>query len=112
MGIISEIKDKLKTFISDLRNNLGLLVIITLFWIMLIFGILFLKVYVGPLAPHPGIYTYLDPILVDLLTSMVQVLISGSYVLIWLYLLYRLIRMYFWRNIKKYYPENESPEEN
>lgn len=79
---------------------------------MLLFGILFLKVYVGPLTPISSIYNYLDPSLVNLLTGMVQVLLAAGYFAIWLYLWYRLIRMYFWRTIKKYYPQNESLEEN
>ena len=112
MGIVSDLKEKLKLLLSDLRRNLGLLIIITIIWVMLLFGIVFLKVYVGPLAPISTIYSYLDANLVNLLTAGVQVLLAASYVGIWLYLWYRLVRMYFWRTVKKYYPpsENESEE--
>lgn len=103
MGIISGIKEKLKIFLSDIRKNLGLLIIITIIWVMLIFGIVFLKVYVGPLQPISTLSNYLDPVLVNLLTQVVQALLGGSYVLIWLYLWYRMVRMYFWRTMKKYY---------
>ena len=111
MSLFSSIKEKLKTFLTDLRRNLGLLVIISIIWLMLLFGILFFKIYVGPLQPIPSIYNYFDSTLVNLITGAVQVLLAGSYVLIWLYLWYRMIRMYFWRTVKKYYPSSENPLE-
>ncbi len=111
MSLFSGIKEKLKIFLTDLRRNLGLLVIISIIWLMLLFGILFFKIYVGPLEPIPSIYNYFDSTFVNLMTGTVQVLLAGSYVLIWLYLWYKLIQMYFWRTIKKHYPSSENPPE-
>ncbi|MHA1132435.1 MAG: hypothetical protein ACTSQQ_16730, partial [Candidatus Helarchaeota archaeon] len=115
MGIIAKIIEKLKQFFSDLKRNRELLVIITIIWLMLLFGILFLKIYVGPLQPIsslPGILEQLWPghgqLLSNLFTSIIQVMLAVSYVGIWLYLWYRMIRMYFWRTIKKFYPTPEN----
>ena len=107
MGIISKIKNSVIQLISDLRKNFGLLVIISFIWIMLLFGILFLKIYVVPLQPIDTLFDIFPAFLVNLLTSAVEVLLATAYVLIWLYLWYRLIRMYFWRTIKRHYPSSE-----
>ena len=112
MGLISEIKKKIKLFFSDLRRDFGLLIIICIIWIMLLFGIIFLKVYVGPLEPLESFADLFDPAFVNLLTATIQVFLAALYVLVWLYLWYRLIRMYFWRTIKKYYPSSEETSED
>ena len=112
MDIIGEIKSKLKLLISDLRRHLGLIFIISIIWVLLLIGILFLAIYVGPLQPLPEITLYLDPYFVALITGAVKVAMAGMYVLVWLYIWHRMVRMYFWRTIDKYCPEIElKPEE-
>ncbi|MHA1264813.1 MAG: hypothetical protein ACTSRS_06205 [Candidatus Helarchaeota archaeon] len=113
MGFLSDLIAKIKTFITDLRKHFGLLLIITLIWLMLLIGIVFLKVYIGPLEPDPGFVNFLQNLgfsssAISLLTGFVQVTIAAIYVLLWLYLWHRLVRMYFWRTAKKYLIINEN----
>jgi hypothetical protein len=105
MKIITDIFTKLKLLLADLRRNLGLLLIISVIWVLLLIGILFLKVYIGPLHAIDTLYDYFPTAaaFIDFVTSIVQVIIAGIYVLIWLYLWNRAMRTYFWRTIKKYY---------
>jgi hypothetical protein len=103
MKIITNIFTKLKLLLADLRNNLGLLLIIGAIWVLLLIGILFLKVYIGPMDAISTLDNYFSPTLIDFVTSIVKVIIAGVYVLIWLYLWNRSVRTYFWRAIKKYY---------
>lgn len=102
MGIATDILNKVKIFLSDLRKNLGLLFIIGIIWILLILGILFLKIYVGNLTPIPEFANNFSPYFVSFVTGVVKVGIAGIYVLIWLYIWHRMVRMYFWRTAKKY----------
>lgn len=117
MGIISDIVNKVKILLKDLRRHLGILIIIFLIWILLLIGFFFLKVYVGPLQPDTNFVLFLTGLcipmsIINLLTGMVQVFIAAIYVLMWLYLWHRLIRMYFWRTIMKYNPPtNEKSDE-
>jgi hypothetical protein len=113
MNIIGAIKNKLKILLSDLRRHLGLIFIITFIWILLLIGIVFLAIYVGPLEAGSIIYTYIHEVwFIDLMTGVVQVGMAGTYVLVWLYIWQRMVRMYFWRTIEKYMPSIEiSPEE-
>jgi hypothetical protein len=103
MKIIADIFTKLKLLLADLRRNLGLLLIIGAIWILLLIGILFLKVYIGPMSADDDLINYFPQALIDFVTSLVKVAIAGFYVLIWLYLWNRSVRTYFWRAIKKYY---------
>ncbi|NVM55393.1 MAG: hypothetical protein HWN66_16925 [Candidatus Helarchaeota archaeon] len=113
MGIIDDIINKIKVLVSDLKKNFELLVIISVMWLLALIGILFLKVYVGPLKPLPSFEAFLISLgfsqtFVDLLNGMVQVFIAAIYGLLWLYLGHRIVRLYFWRTIKK----NTPPAEN
>ena len=117
MGIISDIINNIKAFLKDLRRHLGILIIIFLIWILLLIGFFFLKVYLGPLQPDANFVLFLTGLgipmsIIDLLTGMVQIFIAAIYILMWLYLWHRLIRMYFWRTAMKYNPplNNESNE--
>ena len=103
MKIITDIFTKLKLLLADLRRNLGLLLIISIIWVLLLIGILFLKVYIGPMQAIPTLINYFPAAFIDFVTSIVKVIIAGIYVLIWLYLWNRSVRTYFWRAIKKYY---------
>jgi len=103
MKVITDIFTKLKLLLADFRRNLGLLLIIGIIWGFLLIGILFLKVYIGPMQAIPTLYNYFPAALIDFVTSIVKVIIAGVYILIWLYLWNRSVRTYFWRAIKKYY---------
>ena len=109
MKIITDIFTKLKLLLADFRRNLGLLLIISIIWVLLLIGILFLKVYIGPMHAIDTLDDYFPAAFIDFVTSIVKVAIAGIYVLIWLYLWNRSVRTYFWRAIKKYYgPPDES----
>lgn len=103
MKIITDILNKLKLLLGDLRRNFGLLLIIGVIWVLLLMGILFLKIYIGPMTADPDLYNYFPAAFIDFMTSIVKVGIAGVYVLIWLYVWNRSVRTYFWRSIKKYY---------
>lgn len=103
MKIITDIVTKLKLLLTDLRNNLGLLLIISVIWVLLLIGILFLKIYIGPMVAISTLDKYFSHAFIDFVTSIVKVIIAGVYVLIWLYLWNRSVRTYFWRTVKKYY---------
>ena len=54
MKIITDIFTKLKLLLADLRGHLGLLLIISLIWVLLLIGILFLKVLENYLQKYRG----------------------------------------------------------
>ena len=109
MKIIADFKNKLKLLWADLRRNLGLLLIIGIIWIIFLIGILFLKIYIGPMEAIPSLSYYFSQAFIDFVTSIVKVAIAGIYVLMWLYLWNRMVRTYFWRAIQRHY---EMPDEN
>lgn len=115
MKIIADLKNSLKLLLADLRRNLGLLLIIGAIWIILLIGILFLKIYIGPMQAIPSLSKYFSQTFISFVTSVVKVVIAGVYALMWLYLWNRMVRTYFWRAIQKYYGlpnenNNEAPE--
>lgn len=92
----------------------SLYLIILILWILLIGGIIFLKVFIGPLVPDTNFEFFLIGLGISpaFITGIVKVLIGAVYILIWLYFWHRSIRMYFWRTIMKYNPPtNEKSDE-
>ncbi len=117
MGIIKEIINKIRVFISDLKRNFGLLVIIITIWIVFLVGILFLYVYIGEtFAPRDSFINFMvrhgfnSNFVIGLFTQVVQGFIGAMYVLFWLLLWQRLVRMYFWRTIKKSEPSTKQKD--
>ncbi|MHA1788935.1 MAG: hypothetical protein ACTSXT_06865 [Candidatus Helarchaeota archaeon] len=94
MNLINKIKD-------ELSENFYLLIMITGIWITLICLFLFIKIYVTNLTPNVTIVTPIAEKFWDLITAAVQFLLALVYIVGGLYIWYKIIKIYFWRRMKK-----------
>ncbi|NVM29860.1 MAG: hypothetical protein HWN65_13530 [Candidatus Helarchaeota archaeon] len=118
MGIITGIINKIKEILSDLRRNFGLIAIIGLIWIMFLIGILFLYVYIGGenFQPKGTFVTFMTGLgfsstFIAFLTESIQGFIAAMYIVILLFFWLRMVRMYFWRTVKKSMPPINNEKE-
>ncbi|MHA1269235.1 MAG: hypothetical protein ACTSPY_05555 [Candidatus Helarchaeota archaeon] len=91
----------IKNHKEKIIDNLYLVLIIVGIWLTLIGLFIFVKIYVTNLTPNVIIITPIAEKFWDFITAGVQFLLTVVYILGGLYFWYRVIKLYFWKRMKK-----------
>ncbi|MHA1231974.1 MAG: hypothetical protein ACTSRP_14460 [Candidatus Helarchaeota archaeon] len=101
MKNIENIKEKMKNLKDIIMDNFILCLMIIGIWLTLMGLFVFVKIYVANLSPNVIIITPFQQKIWDLITGGVQFILTLVYIFGGLYVWYRVIRLYFWRRMKK-----------